>query len=314
MRAVAVRKFKDVPEMMDLPKPEPGPGEILVKLGAAGVNPYDWKIVDGVLDGVMPHVFPLILGVDGAGVVETCGPGASRFKPGMGVYGQFIHPPAGIGTYAEYVTAPESLAIAEIPRGIYTAQAAAVPTPAMTALAALDALNLHKGQTLFVAGAKGGIGSFVVQLGSNQGIMVMAASRGDHGAFLRKLGAFLYIDAGRYGYLEEFRTGHPEGVDAALDLFHPAAEFEPIAGLVKPGGIAASTIGAAGSVPTDARGVHRVNVDLAPKMEYLERLGKEISTGRLRIPLEAQLPLAEAPEIVAQSRAGSSRGKTVLLI
>src|SRR5579863_2950848 len=109
MRAIAVRQLGEVPEMMDLPKPTPGPGEILVKLRAAGVNPFDWKIIDGVAEAGRPHVFPLILGVDGAGTIEAVGSEVKTFAVGDGVYGQFLHSPVGIGTYAEYVIAPETL-------------------------------------------------------------------------------------------------------------------------------------------------------------------------------------------------------------
>ena len=190
MRAVAIKAFQSPPELMDLPKPTPGPGEILVHLGAASINPVDWKIAEGSRPGAPPPNFPFILGVDGAGVVEGLGEGASRFKVGEGVFGQFLHAPFGKGTYAEFIAAPESLGISKTPRGIYTAQAAAVPTAGMTALTAVEALGLHKGQTLLIQGAKGGVGSFATQLASNLGILVVATSRGDHGAFQRKLGAY----------------------------------------------------------------------------------------------------------------------------
>lgn len=314
MRAIAATKIRGSPEMMDLPKPEPGPGEILVHLAAAGVNPYDWKILDGVLEGQMPYEFPMILGVDGAGTVEALGPGASRFAVGDGVFGSFLHSPVGRGTYAEFVRAPESLAIAAMPRGMYSVQAAAVPTAGMTALTAFDALGLTKGQSLLIMGAGGGIGAFMVQLASNAGILALAASRGPHRDFLHKLGAARFFDSSLGAFPEDVRIAYPNGVDALLDLANRGPAFEQNLGFVRPQGIAASTIGAATPEAVAPRGLRAMNINLDPKAELLDRLGKEFSTGRLRIPVEEPRSLVEAPDILQLSRQGALRGKTVLKI
>jgi NADPH:quinone reductase-like Zn-dependent oxidoreductase len=313
MRAVAVKALRETPELMDLPKPTPGPGEILVHLQAAGVNPYDWKIVDGVAEGQMPHEFPLILGVDGAGTVEGLGEGAKGFAVGDGVFGQFFHAPVGRGTYAEYVTAPTTLALAQMPRGIYAAQAAAIPTSGMTALA-LDQMGLSKGQSLLILGASGGIGSFAVQLASNAGVLALAASRGPNRDFLHKLGAQRFFDSSLGSFHEDVKIGYPAGVDALLDLMHPTSDLEKFLPMVRSGGIVASTIGAVNEPALSAKGFRGMNINLDPKVELLDRLGKEFGTGRLRIPLEEKIPLAEANRAIAASRAGGLRGKTVLLI
>jgi NADPH:quinone reductase len=101
MRAVAVRSFKTKPEFMDLPTPEANNDEILVRLSAAGMNPFDWKISDGRFVGQMPNTFPLVMGFDGAGVIEAIGPGVRRFKKGDGVFGQFLADAAsgGVGLF-----------------------------------------------------------------------------------------------------------------------------------------------------------------------------------------------------------------------
>ena len=314
MRAVAVQAFHGTPELMELPKPSPGPGEILVHLQAAGVNPFDWKLVDGAAQGLGPHEFPFILGVDGAGTVEGLGEGAQGYALGDGVYGQFVHPPFGRGTYAEYVAVPTTLALAQMPRGIYAAQAAAIPTVGMTALHALDRLQLTQGQSLLILGAAGGVGSFAVQLASNAGIRALAASRGPNRDFLHKLGAQRYFDASASSFLEDVKIAQPDGVDALLDLNHPQAELEKYLPLVRPGGAVASTLGAVDEAAAAARGLRGLNINLTAKTELLDRLGKEFSTGRLRIPVEDRKPLAEAPRVVAAGRAGELRGKTVLLI
>jgi NADPH:quinone reductase len=315
MRAIAVRKFKDVPSLMDLPKPAPAAGEILVHLGAASVNPFDWKIADGTLESVMPHEFPLILGVDGAGVVEAVGEGVSRFAVGDGVFGQFLHPPAGRGTYAEYVAAPELLAIAKMPRGMYSYQGAAVPTAGMTALEALDALALTKGQKLLIIGAAGGVGGFVTQLASNRGILALAASRGSANRdFLHKFGAYRHFDSSSTRFVEDVKLAYPAGVDALLDLHNVGEAFAANLPLVRSGGTVASTIRQATEAVAAPFGLKAINVNLEPRAELLEQIATDFASGRLRIPVEDRVPLAEAPQAIERSRAGGARGKVVLNI
>lgn len=314
MRAIAVTEFGGTPEKMELPKPTPGPGEILVHLAAAGINPFDWKIADGMFKGSKPHVFPLVLGVDGAGTVEAVGAGVTRFAADDGVFGHFFHPPVGTGTYAEYVVAPESIAIAVRPRGMYSDQGAAVPLPAMTALNALDALGLAARQTLLILGAAGGIGSFAVQLSSNQGITTLTAARGAPQTFLHKLGASRVYEAASPTFLEDVRAGYPDGVDGLLDLANTGPAFAANLELVKPGGTVVSPRGAATAEVAAARHLRAVNLDLQPKSEYLDRISTEFVNGRLRIPLERKFAFDEAPLAIEASRQGTLRGKAVLTI
>ncbi|MGD0249368.1 MAG: NADP-dependent oxidoreductase [Thermoplasmata archaeon] len=299
---------------MNLPKPTPSQGEVLVRLAAAGVNPIDWKIADGAFQAQMPYVFPLILGVDGAGVVEAVGPGVKRLSVNDTVFGQFFHPPAGIGTYAEYVVAPEAIGIAVCPPGMDVQQAAAVPTAGMTALQAIDQLGLAEGQSLLLFGAGGGVGSFAVQLASERGVTTLAVSRGANRGYLNKLGASRFYDSSTTSLLEEIRREHPAGVDALLDLAHRGPEFERNLTLVRRGGIVASTIGAAVDAVVKPRGFVGMNIGLRPSPELLDRLSEDFSSGMLRIPVEEKVPLEAAPEAIANSRQGKGRGKTVIRI
>lgn len=314
MRAIAVQKFGGAPEKVELPKPTPGPGEVLVHLAAAGVNPFDWKIADGMFRDARPHVFPLVLGVDGAGTVEAVGEGVSRFAVDDGVFGHFFHDPVGTGTYAEYVVAPESIAIAVRPRGMYSDQGAAVPLPAMTALNALDELGLGPRQVLLIVGAAGGIGSFAVQLASNLGITTLTAARGAPSAYLHKLGASRVYDAALSSFPDDLRAAYPEGVDGLLDLASDAAALEAKLGLVRSGGTVVSTRGAVMPQTLAARHLRGVNIDLQPKTAYLDRIATEFVSGRLRVPLEQKRPLDDAPAVLEESRQGTLRGKTVLTI
>jgi NADPH:quinone reductase-like Zn-dependent oxidoreductase len=314
VRAIAVKKFKDEPEIMDLPKPTAAAGEVLVRIGATSINPFDWKIVNGILEGAMPHVFPLILGIDGAGVVEAIGPGVTRFQVGDGIYGQFLHPPVGTGTFCELTTVPENIGVGKIPRGVYTAQAASVPTAGMTARQALDELGLAKNQTLLILGAAGGVGSFACQLASIAGISVIVGSRGANRDYLRKLGAREFFDTSTGHLLEELKFAHPGGIDGILDVMNTGPAFAANLVALREGGIVASTIGAADPAVLAAHKVRGVNINMHPTPDLLDRLSKELAAGRLRTPIELQVPFAEALNAFPTLRAGSGRGKAVFLL
>jgi len=310
VRAVAVTAFGAIPELVDIPQPEAGPGEVLVRLAAAGVNPFDWKVVDGMLDGKMPHTFPLVLGVDGAGTVAAVGAGVTRFAAGDQVYGQFFHAPVGAGTYAEYVTVPEGQAITAAPASVPASAAAAVPTAGVTALTLLDEVGAGPGQRLLVVGATGGVGSFVTQLAAARGAHVIATASGDGVDRIRGLGAAETVDHHKGSIAGQLA----DGVDALIDVVSAAPAFAANAGLVRAGGVAATTVFAADVEALAERQVRGVNVNGKPTPELLDLLAAEIDAGRLRVPVETQVPLAEAPEALALSRSGHSRGKTVILI
>jgi len=158
MRAIAVTAFKSAPQFMDVPNPQPKKGEILVRLSAAGINPFDWKIGDGMLDGQVPHIFPLVLGLDGAGTVHAVGPDVTRFRVGDRVFGQFWQLPLGRGTYAELAAVSENAPIARIPDALAIVDAAAFPTAGMAAFDLLEKSGLKAGDTALIVGATGGVG------------------------------------------------------------------------------------------------------------------------------------------------------------
>jgi NADPH:quinone reductase-like Zn-dependent oxidoreductase len=308
MQAVAVKEFGAVPELLELPVPTPGAGEVRVRMEGAGINPFDWKIADGVLKSSRPHIFPLVLGVDGAGTIDALGPGVVRFRVGDRIFGQFLHDPVGTGTYAERALVPESKAVGRIPSSISSWEASAIPTAGMTALDALDTLGLSSGQTLLVVGASGGVGSFTVPLAAEAGLRVIAVARPGSHERLRSIGATEAIDPSKPAAQAALRAAHPAGVDGLLDLASDGPTFARWAATVRPGGTAATTVHAAG--PVD--GVRTVNIDLMPRAELLERVGAMVAGGRIRVPLERVISLSEAPAVVAEGRKGRLTGKTVI--
>jgi len=313
VRAVAIRDFGGTPELMELPEPAPGRGEVEIRLHVAGVNPFDWKIADGILRK-RPHVFPLVLGVDGAGEVARSGDGAARFREGDRICGQFLHDPVGVGTYAEFATVPESIGVARIPQGVGFAAAAAIPTAGMTALDAIDFLAPTPGSSLLIVGASGGVGSYAVQLAAARGARVIGTARGGSPDRLRALGAELVIDPERGDLAELVHSVHPAPVDALLDLGSDRARFAQLTTLVRDGGAAATTVYAADVEELARRGIRGRNLDLQPRKELLEPLLEMVARGRLAVPISREVPIVEAPLALADSRARGSVGKTVIRI
>lgn len=310
MRAVAVHQFKEPPVALELPAPTAGEGEVVVRLAAAGMNPFDAKIADGIFAGHRPHVFPLVLGVDGAGIVESVAPGVARLAVGDTVFGSFLHDPVGRGTYAEAVVIPEGQTVVRLPSGIDPVVAASLPTAGMTALVGLDALRVPRGGSVIVVGASGGVGSFAIPLAVARGLRPIAVARADSHERLRRLGAEP-VDATDPRVGDRVKSLAPGGADGLLDLASDATRFPAFAALVRTGGRAASTTYAtrAESAPP---GVTVLNIEMKPRPGLLEQLAAEIVAGRLRPSVESVITLDEAPAALAALRAGKGRGKTVI--
>jgi NADPH:quinone reductase len=314
MRAVAVEKFKGEPRLMDLPKPEPKEDQLLVKVGAAGLNPFDWKLVDGVLDGVMPHVFPLILGNDAAGVVAGLGAKVSRFRQGDRVFGQFLHAPIGEGTDAEFAVVPESGTVTKIPDGVSDETAAALPTAGMTALAMVESLDLPGGSKVLIVGATGGVGLFTTQIAAAKGFKVLGTASPKDSDRLRSLGATETFDYHQGDLVAQVLRAHPNGVNALIDLASDAAAFTKMTGLVSKRGYALTTVGAANPADLKERGIQGGNFYLQANAALLDRLAALVASKKLVVTIESVVTLESAPAAIAANRRGGARGKTVIRI
>ncbi|WP_369020914.1 NADP-dependent oxidoreductase [Streptomyces californicus] len=297
MKKVSYAAFggPDVLDLIDAEEPHAGPGRIRVSVRAAGVNPVDWRLREGQVLGAHPVELPTGVGLDAAGVVDEVGEGVTDVAVGDRVFGE------GADTYAEFAVLS---AWAPMPDGLSFAEAAGYPSVVETALRIIDEVGVRSGQKLLVSGASGGVGSAVLQIARERGVTVIGTAGAANQGYLRELGALAttYGD----GWVERVRGLGP--VDAALDLAGSGvipdlvaltgdpAKVVTIADLGAPEfGVRFS--GVAGSVP-----------------DALAEAASLIARGRLHIPVEKSYALTEAAAAHADSRAGHTRGRRVIVI
>ncbi|MEV0249475.1 NADP-dependent oxidoreductase [Nocardia sp. NPDC050712] len=294
-----------------MPIPEPGPRAVRVQLEAAGVNPFDRKVAEGILDGKLPHDFPLILGVDGAGTIVETGTEVTRFAVGDRVVGKFLAGRAGHGSFAEYGVLPEDATLVRIPEGVPTMATAAVPTAGVTAQDLVDAAKIEPDQTVLIVGATGGVGVFLVQLANLAGAHVIATARGAAADQMQRLGAAETIDYTRGSVAEQVAARHPGGVDVLFDLVSAPEELSELTAVVRDGGSAYSTIFAANTEALRDRGIEGGNFESHGAAPELARLLRRVAEGDVVIPIEETVALAQAATVLDKPGA---RGKTVLTI
>lgn len=306
MRAAAIRAFggADQLEEMELPKPEAGAGQVLVHVKAAGVGPWDIGAREGHFG---PLEFPHILGFEAAGVIEAVGPDVSGFEVGEEVY-TYCYPSGG---YAEYAAANADTTAAK-PKSLDFVEAAAVPVCGLSAhQGVVDELGVSEGQTILIAGAAGGVGTYAVQVAAAQGATVIAHARREHHAFLRELGADEVVDYRDEDWVSQVRAAHPGGVDALLDTIGG----EVLAGCfeaVRDGGRAASLI--PGPAPEAPRGIQFHQFNGIPDGARLALLGQLVDQGSLRVTVQEVVPLARARDAHKMLEDHAVRGKVVLRV
>jgi NADPH:quinone reductase-like Zn-dependent oxidoreductase len=284
--------------------PEPGPGEVLVRVAGAGVNPGDAVLRSGRVPELV--ALPWTPGNDVSGVVERIGEGVTRFVPGDEVYGMLAV--TGRGAYAEFTVAPAA-ALARKPRGTGLMEAGGVPLVALTAWQALAVLaRVRPGDRVLVHAAAGGVGHVAVQLAKELGAYVIGTARADKHGFLEDLGADELIDHTDV----DFRSATAP-VDAVLDLV--GGSYGPRSlDVLRPGGI---LVGASIDPGTDerraaARGLRYAWVTAAPSGEAMQRITERIEAGRLRVRVQRTYPLAEAAAAHRAIEEKRTTGKIVL--
>ena len=297
----------DVLQQVRLPRPAPGPSQILVSVRASGVNPTDWKHRAG---GLFLNRLPLVLGWDVSGVVESVGYGVTLFKPGDEVFGMLPYP-HGVGSHAEYVTGP-ARAFARKPDGIDHVQGGALPLVSLTAYQALvDTAGVQEGQRVLVHAAAGGVGHVAVQIAKSLGAYVIGtASKPKHG-FLRELGADEVIDYREVDFAEAVKD-----VDVVLDPISGDTRTRSL-GVLRPGGTLVSIL--PGQDPDEAAKAARAGVRVETLLVEADHQGMNaiaelVDRGALRAHVEETFPLAEAAKAHALGERDRTTGKIVLTV
>jgi NADPH2:quinone reductase len=278
MRTIAEETFGGPIALMNLPTPEIGAGEVLIRVRAAGVNPFDWKVADGALEDQMKHRFPLILGFDAAGVIERVGGDVTELTEGDEVYGYLFKPVIGEGSFAEYVGAPATI-VDKKPVTVGFSEAAALPTPGLTAMDLVDAVDTREGETILIVGASGGVGSYATQLAARRGAHVIATARQTNEALVRRLGAAETIDHSTEDLVDAVRMARPGGIDAVIDVVSDSEALGRISTLVNEGGRLASSVYAADVEGLAKRAIGATNVRMQPDARRLGELSRMVDAG-----------------------------------
>src|SRR5579864_7355294 len=309
MRAVIVNEYGATPVVAEIPTPQPGPRQVLIKLQAAGLNPMDAQVAGRAQPSDV--TFPMVLGADGAGIVEQIGEGETRFSPRDQVFGQLWAAPfVEAGTDAEYVAVSEDATLARVPAGLDLVVAAALPTTGMTGLLLVDQLEPLQGTTVLIVGAGGGVGSFATQFAVNAGASVIANVRVQDAERMRAYGAAETIDYAAIDLPDAVRQAHPDGIDVLIDVVDAEAPgFAALASLVRPGGTAVSTNYVADVEALRAAGITGINFALPASSELFERVAGTVADARIVAPPITRISLEEAPAALnpAQARPRAAR-------
>ena len=316
MRAMVMPRFggPELFEESDLERPEPGPGEALVRVVVAGTNPVDTKLrADGSFAGLEP---PVVLGSDVSGVIEEVGAGVEDLAPGDEVYyTPEIFGPGSNGGYAEYNLVRAGI-VAKKPASISHEEAAAVPLAGGTAYEVLvRRLRLRVGETVLIHGGAGGVGSFAVQIAHSAGARVIATAGPDNQETLRDLGADVTVDYTRTSVADvALEETDGAGVDAVFDCVGGATVVESIPA-TRPFGRLATILGAQGDLtPLYVKNQTLHGVLLMRERARLDEMPPLLDRGQIEPLVDGVLDLGQVGEAHERLDSGHGRGKVVLRV
>jgi NADPH:quinone reductase-like Zn-dependent oxidoreductase len=296
----------DVLVSEEVPRPQAGPEEVLVRVHAAGVNPLDWKVRAGHLQDWLQHQLPLIPGWDVSGVVEAVGPDVTAFKTGDAVIGMLDF--KRDGAYAEYVAAGTGH-LALKPTSLDHVQAAPVSLSALTAWQSLfEIAGLEAGQTVLIHASAGGVGHFAVQFARWKGARVIGTASAENAAFLQGLGAEAVIDYRHTRFEDEVLE-----VDVVFDLIGGETQQRSWQ-VLKKGGILVATLGISSPEIAAEHGVRGEGIIVHPDTGQLRHIATLIDADEVKPVVTEVLPLAQAARAHKLSQTGHVRGKIVLKV
>jgi len=302
MRAISVSEYRADARLGEYDKPTAGPGQVLVKVQAAGMNPMDQAIASGAFSEVLPATFPLILGVDVAGVIEAVGDGPAPYSIGDRVFGQLLTPPLGSsGAYATVATVPDAIS-SEV--------AATLPTPGVTALQLARSLEPPAAKTIAVVGAGGAVGGFLTQLLVASGARVLAVALPRQAERVRGYGAQEVIDATATP-TDHIRRAAPNGIDVLVDLVSDPEQFALLTDTVRSGGTAVSTRYVADTDDLAKKKIQGVNFVVQVTAADLQTVAALTASGQLSPPPIRTVGLEDVPDLL-NAVGNDFDGKTVV--
>lgn len=310
MKAVRIHAYggTDVLTYEDAPRPTPSEDEVLIRVRATSINPFDVVVRAGYVSEFMPLPFPIILGRDISGVIEEVGPGVSGFQTGDQVYAYA----EGNGAYAEYAVVSAS-AVALSPQSTDNIHAASVPNVTLAAwLALFDLANLSEGQTILIHGAAGGVGHIAVQLAKWRGAKVIGTASINID-FLQELNIDQAIDYSTTPFEDVVN-----GVDVVFDLVG-GDTYERTAKVLKPGGVLVSTVRPMQGGPSEEIAAtydvrQEMVLDRPPVGATLTEIAGLIDTGHLKPHVSKILPLSDVAKAHEMIEGGHTRGKIALIV
>lgn len=311
MRAVQINEYGG-PEVLevreDIPQPTPQKGQVLVEVHAAGLNPFDLKVLSGAYKEMIPLQFPVTFGGDFAGIVKLVGEGVTEFKVGDEVYGSAIVLSGGSGAYAEFASAAV-IKIALKPKTASFEETAALPVAGLTAVEAVtDQAKLQKGQKILIHGGAGGVGHFAIQCAKNIGAYVATTVSGNDMEFVKGLGADEAID-----YKTQAFETMLKDFDAVLDTVGGEVGDKSYK-VLKRGGVLVHLVSQVNEELAKQYGVAAIRQQSKTETPQLQRLAELVESGKIKVHIDKVFPLDHARDAFIYLETGRPQGKVVISV
>lgn len=305
MRAVALTEKSSAPKLVDLPKPVASQGHLVVRVEASSLNGFDIAVAAGYLEGMMEYRFPVVLGKDYAGVVDSIGEGVTKFAVGDRVFGVVTIPFLRDGGIGEYVVVNEKFGITKVPAEVDIRDAGALGLAGATAVDCIDAIALKPGQSVLIVGATGGVGAIATQYAVAAGAIVIATAKpGAQEEFVKSQGAQHVVDP--IGDLAaQVRAIAHDGVNAIL---HLAGDPTTLPALLAADGKIASTLGFGPDKHPSA-----VAIMASANEKTLDRLASDVAAKRIHVPITVSFSLDQVPAAIAAFHAGKLGKQSITL-